>query len=76
MAELLEGAELPDGNHVPEVEVRARGVEALLDDQRDAGGDGPLELPDHGVLGDDLHRAAADRIHLLVEGREGAHALS
>src|SRR5690606_25131977 len=74
VAELLEGAQLPDRDGVADVEVRPRRVESLLDAERPAGGDAALQLPYQIVLGGDLHRVAADLVHLLVEGREIRHA--
>ena len=73
MPQLLEGAQLADADHVAQVQVGPGGVEALLDDQRLPGLQRALELLHQVGLGDDLHRAAADGVELLLHGGKGGH---
>ena len=66
VAELLEEVELAQRDGVAEVDVEPRRVDAVLDAERLAGRERPLQLPFQLRPGDDLFAPATDRFELLA----------
>src|SRR5262249_36100185 len=67
VAQLLKESQLPQRNCVPQVDVDAGRVDAILDAERLAGGDAALKFRPQRVFGFDLLDAAADQGELLLD---------
>src|SRR5690606_39343879 len=69
----LEGAQLAHRHRMADVQVGPRRVEALLYPERSPFACTALELAGEVLLRDDLHRIAADLVHLFVYGCKACH---
>jgi hypothetical protein len=63
---------LPNQDDVPEVQIRRRGIEADLHDQRPSGRLRSLELRSKLRGADDVYTAFRQYLHLLVDGHRVA----
>ena len=71
MAQVLELAELPQGDGVTQMDIRSRWVHPQLDVQRYI----PLELPQQRIFGNDLGGARADDMELFFGCEHGLFLL-
>jgi hypothetical protein len=69
VAEVLKLAEFPEWHRMPEVDIKAGGIDAVFDAKRTSG----QQLSPEVIAGFDLSRSPHDDVELFVNGKEIRH---